>query len=97
MTIDELKDYMETQFGQIDGRFTGLREYVDGGFAGLREYIDERSRGIETALLRAFEKWAVRVEGAMHVHTLQIRVLEDRLSMVESRLDEIDKKGRPNA
>jgi hypothetical protein len=39
-----------------------LKEYVDRQFKELKDYTDERSRNIETTLLREFRKWAVRID-----------------------------------
>lgn len=56
----------------------------------LKNYIDERSRDIETTLLREFRKWAVRVVSDSKVQKAATLGLSERLSMVEERLDEID-------
>jgi hypothetical protein len=56
----------------------------------LKNYIDERSRDIETTLLREFRKWAVRVVSDSKVQKAATLGLNERLSMVEERLDELD-------
>jgi hypothetical protein len=47
MTIDELKDYLDGRFVDVDRRFTELRDYTD-----------ERTRNMETHVLSEFRKWA---------------------------------------
>ena len=56
----------------------------------LKEYIDERTRDMETTLLREFRKWAVRVEGTMRVQTTQVQVLTERVSSLEERIDQLE-------
>ena len=38
-----------------------LKDYLDQKFQAEREYTDERTRDMETKLLRAFRTWAVRI------------------------------------
>ena len=84
MTIDELKDHLDLKFADIDQRFKAEREY-----------IDERTRDMETNLLRAFRAWATRIETHMKVHTALTTGLMERVAIVEERLDEMDEK-RPH-
>jgi polyhydroxyalkanoate synthesis regulator phasin len=58
----------------------------------LKEYIDERTRDMETTLLREFRKWAVRVEGTLRVQTTQVQVLTERVSSLEERIDQLEQE-----
>lgn len=61
------------------------KQWFEQQLQGLKEYIDERSRGIETTLLKEFHKWAPRLEG-------RLINAEARLSVLEQRVDELDER-----
>jgi hypothetical protein len=56
----------------------------------LKDYIDERTRDMETTLLREFRKWAVRIVSDSKVQKAATLGLSERLTMVEERLDDLD-------
>jgi hypothetical protein len=58
----------------------------------LKDYIDERTRDMETTLLREFRKWAVRIEAHNRLARTTTDTLNERLHEVETRLDDIDEK-----
>jgi hypothetical protein len=58
----------------------------------LKDYIEERTRDMETTLLREFRKWAVRIVSDSKVQKASTLGLSERLSMVEERLDELESK-----
>ena len=58
----------------------------------LKDYMDERTRDVETILLREFRKWAVRIEGSLRVESTQVTVLTERVQMLEERLDKLEAK-----
>jgi hypothetical protein len=60
----------------------------------LKDYIDERTRDMETTLLREFRKWAVRIEGHNRIAKTTMNVFDERLHEVETRLDEIDDENK---
>ena len=66
------------------------REYFDQKFKEQREYTDERTRDMETTLLREFRKWAVRIVSDSKVQKAATLGLSERLTMVEERLDDLD-------
>lgn len=68
------------------------REYLDQKFKEQREYTDERTRDMETNLLREFRKWAIRIVSDNKVQKVATLGLSERLSMVEERLDDLDDK-----
>lgn len=49
----------------------------------------ERIEKTETTLLKEFRKWAIRIEGALKIHAVQISVLNDRVGNLEERLDDM--------
>jgi hypothetical protein len=57
----------------------------------LREYVDERTRDMETTLLTEFRKWALRIEATMKPTPPRIYSLEERVALVEQRLDDIER------
>jgi len=59
-------------------------------FDNLTQYIDERTRDMETTLLREFRKWAVRIEGSLRVQSTQVTVLTERITVLEERLDKLE-------
>ena len=67
-----------------------MDEELKQKFSELREYIDERTRDMETTLLREFRKWAVRIEGSLRVQSTQVTVLTERVTILEERLDKLE-------
>jgi hypothetical protein len=65
-------------------------DYQNDQFKELRDYIDERTRDMETHLLSEFRKWALRIEASIKPQPARIAGLEDRVSLVEERLDNLD-------
>ena len=58
----------------------------------LKDYIDERSRDMETTLLTEFRKWALRIEATIKPQPARLAGLEDRMGLVEERLDQLEGK-----
>lgn len=67
-----------------------LTDYLEAMEKRIKEYTDERSRDIETTLLREFRKWGTRIEVKSRVHGMQLEGLETRMTLVEERLDALD-------
>jgi hypothetical protein len=63
---------------------------MEDQFKELRDYIDERTRDMETHLLTEFRKWALRIEANIKPQPARIAGLEDRMTLVEERLDHLE-------
>jgi len=63
---------------------------MEDQFKELRDYIDERTRDMETHLLTEFRKWALRIEATIKPQPARIAGLEERMTLVEERLDNLE-------
>lgn len=59
----------------------------------LKEYFDERLHDMETRLLSEFRKWAIPIEGSRRIQHATNSSTEDRLTALEDRMKELEKKG----
>jgi hypothetical protein len=64
---------------------------MEDQFKELRDYIDERTRDMETHLLTEFRKWALRIEANIKPLPPRLAGLEERMTLVEERLDQMEK------
>ncbi|KAA6463364.1 hypothetical protein DYQ86_08675 [Acidobacteria bacterium AB60] len=72
-------------------QFKQLTEHIETRFQQEREYTDERTRDMETTLLTDFRKWGQRIEATMKPTPPRISSLEDRVALVEQRLDDMER------
>ena len=93
-----MDDETREQFKELRGAIQGLREHVDTRFQHVdkrfqqeREYTDERTRDMEATLLTEFRKWALRIEATMKPIPPRIYSLEERVALVEQRLDDMER------
>jgi hypothetical protein len=56
----------------------------------LKEYMDERTRDMETTLLREFRKWAMRIEAQIKGDHVTLTTIQTRVSLLEERLDQLE-------
>jgi hypothetical protein len=66
---------------------------MEGQEARLTEVFLGRLEKSETSLLLAFRKWAVKSDGKFKVHDLLLSTAEERLDMLEHRLDDLEQRG----
>lgn len=57
----------------------------------LKEHFDERIHDTETRMLSEFHKYAQRMESLMKVQRSRTDGLEERLFLVEERLNNLEK------
>lgn len=84
----DLKDYLDANFGRIDERFAQIEERFDGRF---RE-VEERIEKVETSLLGAFYGWARPMEIRVDGMTKTVMGFDERLSLAERRISELERK-----
>ena len=90
--IDERFRGLDERFQGLDERFQGL----DERFQGLHDYIDERTRDMQTELLRGFAAYqdsaTIRME-KLSADVSNINISTDkRLAVVEQRLSELERR-----
>jgi hypothetical protein len=93
----ELKQYLDANFGRIDERFA----QVDDRLAKLAtkkelEAAEERSAArtekAETSLLGAFYSWARPMEIRVNGMTSTVMGFDERLALAEQRISELERK-----
>jgi hypothetical protein len=80
----ELKQYLDSNFGRIDGRF----EAVDKRF----EVLEARIEKTETNLLTAFHGWARPMELRVGNMTTIVMGFEERITLAEQRISQLERK-----
>lgn len=58
----------------------------------LKDYMDERTHDMETRLLGEIRKYATLIQSLMKVQRTRTDGVEDRLSMIEERLSNLEDK-----
>jgi len=76
-----LADQLERRFGQMDQRF---------------EHIEQRIERAETTLLTEFHKWARTHEVRSRGVSAAVVGFDERLSIIEDRLSELERRGMGN-
>jgi hypothetical protein len=67
-----------------------LKDYIDVKFQEQRQYTDERTRDMETHLLKEFRKWAIPIEGGRRIQTATNLTVEERLAALEDRVKDLE-------
>jgi hypothetical protein len=67
-----------------------LQNALDDRLSILRNELLERIEKTETTLLREFRKWAVRIESVGRVNETRSIGLEQRVSVLEERLNDLE-------
>lgn len=63
--------------------------------SALKDFVGERSEGVETKLLTAFQQWASPMEARMRTHAAALKAFDAEMEYHEDRLRKL--KGRPPA
>lgn len=91
--VDERFNQVEKRFGQVDDHIMQLHDYIDARFNQMREYTDERTRDMETHLLKGFQKWATSIELTIKPLPIRMGSIEERLALLEERWKDIGNSG----
>ena len=87
-TKGDLQDLRDEMKGDIQG----LRDEMKGNIQGLRDELLEAFRDSQTELLRAFYSFAQSTDVKLKETELADIMLRQRLTAVESRLTEVEKR-----
>ena len=75
---------------------SGMREYMDAGMKAMREYMDERTRDMQTELLRGFRAYQEGAVIRMAKLTADVgnidTAADKRLSLLEERLFQLERR-----
>jgi hypothetical protein len=83
--LQDLKD-------ELKGDMQGLRDELKGDIQGLRDELLEAFRDSQTEMLRAFYSFAQSADVKFKETELADIMLRQRLTVVESRLTEVEKR-----
>jgi len=83
----DLKEYLDGNFGRIDERFVS----IDERFVEMEQRIEK----VETNLLGAFYGWARPMEIRVDGMTKTVMGFDERLALAERRFSELEPK-RPS-
>lgn len=81
----ELKQYLDAKFGQIDGKFAEMYAVLAAKFATKQDL--ER---VETALLTEFHKWASPAEARARTHAAALRAIDLEMESVTERVQKLE-------
>lgn len=84
---NDLKQYLDTKFADMDARFDVKFAALDGKFATKADL--ER---VETALLTEFHKWASPAEARARTHAAALRAIDLEMESLTERVSELEKK-----
>jgi hypothetical protein len=87
---NDLKQYLDTKFADIDVNFVAL----DGKFAALDGKFATKAdlERVETALLTEFHKWASPAEARARTHAAALRAIDLEMESLTERVSELEKK-----
>jgi hypothetical protein len=82
----ELKQYLDGKFGEMDTKFRGKLADMEAKFATKQDL--ER---VETTLLTEFHKWASPAEARVKTHTAAIRAIDLEMEARTERVQKLEK------
>jgi hypothetical protein len=80
---------MESEMGMDNELVT--KQDLAAAVGEIKEHVDERTRAVETNLRTAFSGWARTIE----IKVRSIHALDERLTVLEERLSEVERKQNP--
>jgi len=90
----EQRDDAPVTVGFLTQIFASFESRFDARFTSLREEMIERIEDSETKLLKEFRKWAVRIEAAGRVTDARSFGLDQRVAVLEERVNELEEPSR---
>jgi len=91
-TKGDLQDLKDEILATTKGDLQGLRDELKGDIQGLRDELLEAFRDSQTEMLRAFYSFAQSADVKFKETELEDIMLRQRLTAVESRLTEVEKR-----
>jgi hypothetical protein len=87
--------FLTQVFASFEARLeTKLDRKLDERFTDVRNEMIGRIEDSETRLLKEFRKWAVRIESAGRVNDARTFGLDQRLAVLEERVDGLEERPR---
>ena len=87
----DLKEYLDANFGRMDERFAQIDERFVSADQRFAE-VEQRIEKVETNLLGAFYGWARPMEIRVDGMTKTVMGFDERLSLAERRISELERK-----
>jgi len=90
MTDDQIVSLVNDSKTELLGRIEDVRTEMIGRIDDAKTDMLERIEQTETTLLKEFRKWAVRIEARGRVVDASMTGFNERLRVVEERLDDLE-------
>jgi hypothetical protein len=90
LTAGFLTQVFATFQKQLDAKLDERFSSIDERFTALRNEMLEQIEDSETRLLKEFRKWAVRIESAGRVYEARSFGLDQRVTVLEERVNELE-------
>ena len=87
VTAAFLTRIFDVRISALESKFEAT---LDSRISALRAELIERIEDTETRLLKEFRKWAVRIESVGRVNETRSIGLEQRVSVLEERLNDLE-------
>jgi hypothetical protein len=88
----ELKQYLDGKFAELDGKVAKKFVELDGKFAELDGKFATKQdlERVETTLLTEFHKWASPAEARARTHTATLRAIDLEMEALTERVQKLE-------